>query len=540
MAYLEVRTAGDVRRLKLETTSITIGRHPSNVVRLADKDSSRRHCVVECEAGVWRIRDLGSRNGIRVNGRRCVVSDLATGDEIRLGGVSIRFIEPERHQVGDGWLSVAERFGGGSEDGVDIDLTRVVSEARPDPGTRLRQLCELAPNRSIAFAKIELAVRASADAPRPGTDSDLTLLRLAVLAGLRFHASAILLEGGADEARMLYRLDGRHVPVVDLDQTLARRLLGAIAEAGGISVAGGEGSIDCRVGREVSNCPIRLHHLDQAWELRLSLPSVEQEIDRLHGLGTGPFLEARVLSSLRRRGGLMLVAGPQGSGVRTTLQAMASELERGDVGRRVLLPGGTIGLGRAAQASEIEAAISREPDVIVLGRLEDEVAATVALQAATSHVLVVAGVSTSDVVSGLRRLMDFGLPSSLVVGSAPVVLAQRLVRRLCGRCSRSVPASMAQALSLGRSLEGAPAIGVPEGCGSCLDTGYIGRRAVFELLEPSDTVLDLVSQGASMAGLRRAVETAGYGSLRQSGLELVAKGETSFEELDHVIPETAS
>lgn len=540
MAYLEVRTAGDVRRLELETMSITIGRHPSNVVRLSDKDWSRRHCVVECEAGVWRIRDLGSRNGVRVNGRRCAVSDLATGDEIRLGGVSIRFVEPERHQVGDGWVSVAERFGGGSGGGVDIDLTRVVSEARPDPGTRLRQLCEFAPNRSIAFAEVEPAVRASADAPRVGTDSDLTILRLAVLAGLRFHASAILLEGGADEARMLYRLDGRHVQVAELDQPLARRLLGAIAEAGGVSVTGGEGSIECRVGREVSKCPIRLHHLGHAWELRLSLPSIEPEIDRVHGIGAGPFLEARVLAGLRRRGGLMLVAGPQGSGVRTTLQAMASELERGDVGRRVLVPGGSIGLGRAARAAEIEAAIAREPDVIVLGRLEDEVAATVALQAATSHVLVVAGVSASDTVTALRRLLDFGLPSSLVVDSTPVVLAQRLVRRLCGRCSRSVPASMAQALSLGRSLEGAPAIGVPEGCGACLETGYIGRRAVFELLEPSDTVRDLLIQGASMAGLRRAVESVGHGSLRRSGLELVARGETSFEELDHVIPETAS
>lgn len=540
MAYLEIRSAAGVERLELETRPVTIGRHPSNSVRLADKDWSRRHCIVECDAGIWRVRDLGSRNGFRVNGRRCVTAPLMTGDEIRLGTVSIRFIEPERHQLGDGWASVAGRFGGGTEAGVDIDLTRVVSESRPDPGSRLRQLCEQAPNRSIGFAEVELTVRESRGDRHADADSDLTLLRLMVLAGLRFNASAILIEGGREQARLLYRLDGRNVPVLELEQGLARRLLDSITESSGVLASGGEGRLPCRIARNASECDVRVHQLDRAWELRCSLPSVEPEVDRLLGLGLGPFIEARVQAALRRRSGLVLVAGPNGSGVRTTLQVLAEELERGDVGRRVLQPGGVGALRRACRAAEIEATLEREPDAIVVGRLEDEVAATVAAEAAASGRLVVAGVSASDTGIALMRLLELGLPASLIADGAPVVLAQRLLRRLCGRCSRSIPATTTQALSMGRSLEGAPAIGVPEGCGACLETGYIGRRAAFELLEPSDTVRDLLLRGPSIAGLRRVVDLAGHGTLRGAGLELVARGETSFEELDRVIPETTS
>lgn len=540
MAYLEVRSAAGVERLELESRPVTIGRHPSNSIRLADKDWSRRHCVVECEAGTWKVRDLGSRNGFRVNGRRCVASALVTGDEIRLGTVTIRFIEPERHQLGDGWASVAGRFGGGSEDGVDIDLTKVVSESRPDPGSRLRQLCEQAPNRSIGFAEVELAVRESRRDRVVDSDSDLTLLRLMVLAGLRFHASAFLIEGGRDQARLLYRVDGRNVPVLELEQELAGRLFGSITESSGVLASGGTGRLGCRIGRNASECDLRVHQVDQAWELRCSLPSIEPERDRLLGLGLGPFMEARVQAGLRRRSGLVLVAGPIGSGVRTTLQVLVEELERGDLGRRVLQPGGIGGLHRACRAAEIEATLEREPDAIVVGRLEDEVAATVAAEAAAAGMLVVAGISASDTGIALMRLLELGLPASLVADSAPMVLAQRLVRRLCGRCCRSLPATTAQALAMGRSLEGVPAIGVPEGCGACLETGYIGRQAAFELLEPSDTVRDLLLRGPSIAGLRRVVDLAGHGTLRAAGLELVARGETSFEELDRVIPETTS
>ena len=87
-------------------------------------------------------------------------------------------------------------------------------------------------------------------------------------------------------------------------------------------------------------------------------------------------------------------------------------------------------------------------------------------------------------------------------------------------------------------MEGAPPIGVAEGCDACLHTGYLGRVACFELLERSEAVRDLIMQGPTAATVRKAVEGAGHGPLRRAGLDLVCEGATSFEELDRVIPET--
>ena len=120
MPYLEVRTKEGPETIILETAPVTIGRHPSNQMRLEDKLLSRRHCVVERLGESWRIRDLGSRNGIRVNGQRCAVADLSPGDEIRLGNIKIRFLDAELHSLGDGWPGIAARFG--ASRGLEIDL----------------------------------------------------------------------------------------------------------------------------------------------------------------------------------------------------------------------------------------------------------------------------------------------------------------------------------------------------------------------------------------------------------------------------------
>lgn len=157
-----------------------------------------------------------------------------------------------------------------------------------------------------------------------------------------------------------------------------------------------------------------------------------------------------------------------------------------------------------------------------------------------SRHLVMVGVTAKDSVSALLRLQELGVSSTLLGDSVHTIVAQRLIRLLCLRCRHTVPATTAQALAMGKSLEGVPGINAAEGCAGCLETGFIGRRAVYEILEMNTAIRDILLTGPTIGAIREAIAGSGQRSLRKAGLELVAMGETSFEEIDRVLPEGGS
>jgi general secretion pathway protein E len=242
---------------------------------------------------------------------------------------------------------------------------------------------------------------------------------------------------------------------------------------------------------------------------------------------------------------MLLACGPTGSGKTTTLYSCLREI---DVEQRNAitiedpveyeLPGATQIPIDAKQghtfANILRSVLRQDPDVIFLGEIRDIETANVAMQAAMTGHLVYSTVHAKDTISAIFRLLDLGVEQYLVANAVNMIIAQRLTRLLCVACRRPVRATPAQSLKMGQLLAGVPEIHVPQGCPECLETGFHGRRALFELLEFTDPLRDVVLKNPTIQGIRQVLASNHFTTLQQFGFQLVAQGHTSYDEVERV------
>lgn len=246
----------------------------------------------------------------------------------------------------------------------------------------------------------------------------------------------------------------------------------------------------------------------------------------------------------RMPNGLVLVTGPTGSGKTTTLYTaleLANDRTRKIItvedpvefrikGITQLQVNADIGF---TFASALRSILRHDPDLILVGEIRDDETARIAIQSALTGHLVLSTLHTNSAVGAITRLIDMGLEPFLVAASLRGLMAQRLVRRLCQRCSvpqqeddPSFSATVAR-LKLGGSTSLRKAVG----CEACSGTGYLGRSAIYDLVELTPELAHCVASGASEAEiLRTAGPTAADGLLR-SGTDMVAAGETTMSEV---------
>jgi general secretion pathway protein E len=243
--------------------------------------------------------------------------------------------------------------------------------------------------------------------------------------------------------------------------------------------------------------------------------------------------------------GLLLACGPTGSGKTTTLYSCLREI---DVNTRnaitiedpveYYLEGSTqIPIDHKQGntfAHILRSVLRQDPDVIFVGEIRDIETATVAMQASMTGHLVYTTVHAKDSIGAIFRLLDLGIEPYLVANALNVIIAQRLVRLLCETCKKAVKPTPTQNMKMGASLGGVPQIFVPTGCKRCLRTGYIGRRALFEVLEFTNSMRDVVLKTPTIQGIRSIAEQGLFMTLQQHGFQLVAQGVTSIEEVDRV------
>jgi type II secretory ATPase GspE/PulE/Tfp pilus assembly ATPase PilB-like protein len=143
-------------------------------------------------------------------------------------------------------------------------------------------------------------------------------------------------------------------------------------------------------------------------------------------------------------------------------------------------------------------------------------------------------VHARDTIGSVFRLLDLGVEPFLVTNALDIVIAQRLVRLLCTNCRRQIAPTLAQQMKMGKSIEGMATIFEPGGCAYCLDTGYLGRRAIFEVLEMNDMLRDVVLKQPTMQQIREVLKQGLFTSLQGYGFQLVGNGITSYEEIERV------
>ena len=242
--------------------------------------------------------------------------------------------------------------------------------------------------------------------------------------------------------------------------------------------------------------------------------------------------------------GMVLVTGPTGSGKTNTLYSSISRINKSDTNIMTAedpvefnLPGinqvqvrENIGLNFAAA---LRSFLRQDPNIILVGEIRDFETAEIAVKAALTGHLVLSTLHTNDAPSTVNRLMNMGIEPFLVASSVNLICAQRLVRRICTKCKEPHPTPAPALVQAGYTAEEAEGV-TPmkgKGCDKCNNTGYKGRVGLYEVMEVTDELRELVLVGASALELRRKAVDEGMITLRRSGLRKVMEGVTTVEEV---------
>jgi type IV pilus assembly protein PilB len=261
-------------------------------------------------------------------------------------------------------------------------------------------------------------------------------------------------------------------------------------------------------------------------------------------LGFEPDSLARFESAIQKPWGMVLVTGPTGSGKTNTLYSSISRINTPETnimtaedpvefnlaGVNQVQVRESIGLNFAAA---LRSFLRQDPNTILVGEIRDFETAEIAVKAALTGHLVLSTLHTNDAPSTVNRLMNMGIEPFLVASSLNLVCAQRLVRRICKHCSEPHPTPAPALVQAGFSPADANSV-VPnrgKGCEKCNNTGYKGRVGLYEVMEITEELRELILVGASAMELRRKAVEEGMLTLRSSGLQKVKDGVTTIEEI---------
>jgi type IV pilus assembly protein PilB len=184
-------------------------------------------------------------------------------------------------------------------------------------------------------------------------------------------------------------------------------------------------------------------------------------------------------------------------------------------------------------AAALRSFLRQDPNIVLVGEIRDFETAEIAVKAALTGHLVLSTLHTNDAPSTINRLMNMGIEPFLVATSVNLICAQRLVRRICKECKEDINMPAQALVDVGLSPEEASKTRLKKGrgCSSCNNTGYRGRVGLYEVMEISEEIRELVLSGASAMELRRKAMEEGMFSLRRSGLMKIQDGLTTVEEV---------
>jgi general secretion pathway protein E len=532
---LRLRPAhGRGKPIELTGAPVTMGRHPDNTICIRSERASRQHCVIEAAGpGEFQVRDLASRNGVKVNGERVEIAPLRAGDVLRVAGEEF-LVEASGPEASAAPIP--------SEDGDDW--------AAANPawlGELRRTLRDLPPKREVAERVTLLSADGQPSEVLGQKSEGPTAWRYLLRIASKARATDIHLEPRAESFHVRMRVDGQMVWIGEIPVRVGELMVGVVRAI-------------CQF-KAVARDAVQDGHFSAKFderrvEFRVSLtPTVHgpkgvlrvldgRDIPHaLEEMGLVPYMHERIRRATRQDQGLLLVCGPTGSGKTTTLYNALREIDRS--ARNVVTIEdpveytieGTTQLPVDEEKGKgfgdlLRSVLRQDPDVILVGEIRDEPTARTAMQAAMTGHLVFSTVHAKDSIAAVFRLLDLKVEPYLVASSLDLVLAQRLVRTLCPACKREVPLPPGEAARLGRFSS--PHMSVPVGCKACLATGYRGRTAIFELLDVTDDLRDIILREPSIQAMKKVIEAGHFTTLAQSGWRLVSEGLTSLEEVDRV------
>jgi len=383
---------------------------------------------------------------------------------------------------------------------------------------------------------------ASQDAPV------VQVAQMIITQGLRDRASDVHIEPNGERIRVRYRIDGALHDTLDLPGSIGPALVSRVKVLAGMNIVERRRAQDGQISMVIDDRPVDIRVATSAVvggeKVVLRLLDKSRSALTLEQLGMPDATAKNYVSLLRAPYGMVICAGPTGSGKTTTLYGSLGKVNSAD--RNVMtiedpveyvFPSiNQIQINEAAGitfAGGLRSILRQDPDIILVGEMRDVETARIAVQSALTGHFVLSSLHSTDAASALHRLIDMGIESFLVVSSVSAVVAQRLVRRVCGRCKAPYTPSTEETAFL-------RATGVPRGraefvrgagCNFCAQTGYRDRIGVYELLPMTTAIRDLVIDHATAEEVREVARKEGMSTLLEEGVRLAVSGVTDIAEI---------
>ena len=399
---------------------------------------------------------------------------------------------------------------------------------------------------------IEYGIDAGMDAKNVEAEANavpiIRYVDLILYQAIQDRASDIHFEPFETEFKIRYRVDGALYEMAPPPRHLALPVISRVKVMSNLNIAERRLPQDGRIQKNIGGRQIDLRvstlptQFGESVVLRvLDRTTVNLEIE---ALGMPDYIYHYLLRTIEKPNGIFIVTGPTGSGKTTTLYACLNKINtidskvltaedpvEYDIEGIIQVPiDEKIGL---TFARALRAFLRQDPDRIMVGETRDVETAQIAIQASLTGHLVFTTLHTNDAPGAVTRLIDMGVEPFMISSSLEGVLGQRLIRKICVNCKTAYEPNESALAQLGLSPHeiGDKNFYYGKGCESCNQTGYKGRKGIYELLDISDPIRDLINKRAPGVVLKQKAIELGMTTLRQDGLRCIYDGETTIEEI---------
>ncbi len=378
----------------------------------------------------------------------------------------------------------------------------------------------------------------------------IRLVNIVLTQALKNRASDIHIEPYQKKIKVRFRVDGILHEIYDLPKRIHPHIVSRIKVMASLDIAEKRLPQDGRMKIRVADRPvdIRVSIIPMAFGERIVLRLLDKTVSLL-GLGEMGLAEAERATFeklIHKNGGIVLVTGPTGSGKTTTLYASLNrinseeknivtiedpiEYELKGVGQIQVNPKTDLTFDKG-----LRSILRHDPDIIMIGEIRDMDTVEIAVQASLTGHLVFSTLHTNDAAGALTRLVDMGVEPFLISSSLLGVLAQRLVRTICPGCKE--PYRPEESILRAYGLTDDDRLFRGKGCPACMESGYLGRTGIFELLIIDNEMRHLITSGTDSVTMKEAAVEGGMISLFEDGLRKVKAGVTTLNEVLRVTQE---
>ena len=431
-----------------------------------------------------------------------------------------------------------------SEAAIIVAMGRYYEASGQDLATVLQDIADIDPDVStVEESEDEIAsIKDAEDAPV------VKLANIILSEAIKKNASDIHIEPYETKFRVRYRLDGSLYEAMSPPKKLQAALTSRIKIMSALDIAERRLPQDGRIKLRVQNkqVDLRVSTLPCLFGEKIVMRILDKSnltLD-LTKLGFEPKALEHFMKAIQSPYGMVLVTGPTGSGKTTSLYSALHHINNVDINIMTAedpVEYNLFGINQVQMKDEIglnfatalRSFLRQDPDVVMVGEIRDYETAEIAVKAALTGHLVLSTLHTNDAPSTINRLLNMGIEPFLVASSVVLILAQRLVRRICKDCKEEEKFDLAALEDIGFSKEESQTVTCykGKGCAVCSDTGYKGRLALYEVMPVTEEMRELILQGASADEIKKKAISQQMKTLRMSGLSKIKEGITTVEEV---------